>query len=424
MNICMDEIISKYEGLTNSQHEANNALLYTKDNLFITGAAGTGKSFIVNKFKKSEVGKDYPIIASTGAAAVLVGGCTFHSFFGLELMQGHKDDIINKAVNNMKVTMRVGRIDGFILDEISMLPHRALEIANEICQTIRNNTLPWGGIRVVAIGDFYQLPPVSSNNVGKDWAFMGDIWRQSNFKVIQLKEIMRCSDPEFLEILEKIRVGTVDYTVERFFDSHRIPDENQIQFDHKPFLHPRRAVVDSINRKCLESIATPLRTFKTSFSGNQFAIETLKKNLPIPEILELKRGALVMCRCNNSIVGYFNGTIGTIISIDEDFVTIETLDNRRLRIEKFKFQLFDPDGREIASAINIPLSLAYAVTIHKSQGATMDSMLVDLRNLWEPGQAYVALSRLRSSKDLEIIGWDFGSIRTDRNVVDFMKGLL
>lgn len=410
-------------GLTPSQLKADEALYNSGQNLFITGQAGTGKSFVLNRFRRTH-GTDYKVIASTGAAAVLVGGSTFHSFFGLGLMQGRRKDIIQKALDNNKVVMRIGPAKGIILDEISMIPAAALDIANEICQIVRDDTRPWGGIRVIAVGDFFQLPPIAMADGKKDWAFFSKTWADSDFKTVCLEEVVRCEDSAYLEILSKIRKNRVDESVRTFMNSKVVDiNKGKMNFGERPFLHSRRNVVDAFNRQCLDQIPAPLHTSQTTYIGHPHAIESLKKNMPISDVVELKVGAFVMTRVNDVAKRFVNGSVGHVEEIRRGLVVVRMSDGDKVGIEQHEFNLYDPDGKVLATATNYPLCLAYAITIHKSQGTTLDSMMVDLRNLWEPGQAYVALSRLRNPDDLQIVGWDEGSIRTDPYVVNFYNGL-
>ena len=187
--------------LTKSQEEAL-AALNGDSNVFLTGPAGTGKSFLVNYYIAKHNPK-IPVVCSTGAAAVLVGGRTFHSFFGLGTLQDSHEYILAQALANEHLVRRIKYADAIIIDEISMLPGRALNVANLICKTIREQPdMPFGGIRIIAVGDFYQLPPVKSDFDKKiEWAFNSFTWDECKFKCFELKEFMRSSDLEFLAFL-------------------------------------------------------------------------------------------------------------------------------------------------------------------------------------------------------------------------------
>ena len=160
-------------------------------------------------------------------------------------------------------------------------------------------------------------------------------------------------------------------------------------------------------------------TFETEYKGGDMYQKALRQNAPIPEKLNLKREAFVMLRQNDPAGRWVNGSLGYIKSLREDEMEIKLLNGRNVCVPKSRFNMFDADGNEVASALNFPVNLAYAVTIHKAQGATLDKSVVDLRNLWEPGQAYVALSRVRNMADVHVAAWSPGSFKTDPEVEKF-----
>lgn len=407
--------------LTHCQEKAYEALTLTNDNIFLTGVAGSGKSFLIKEFYKKLNLKEFPILASTGAAAVLIGGRTFHSFFGLGIMQGGLEGTIERVLRKRNVLNRIKRIKGFILDEVSMIDKQAFEAAYIISQYARSNhQSPWGGLRVIAVGDFFQLPPVSQKGE-KPWVFNSPYWNRSQFQSQKLSTVIRSEDHEYTTILNQIRMGHITQDVQNFLDRHT--DENY----HDPLkthLFSRRSHVNQFNESRLNEIPEDEIEFPTLYVGSTMAIEQIKKQAPIPETLKLKRGALVMIRVNDPQYRFVNGSVGQIIDMDKNTLTIELKKKGRIvDLEKTKFSLLDGDGNEIAVAENFPINLAYATTIHKSQGATLDDIVCDLRNLWEPGQAYVALSRLRSAQGLQLLGWDTDSIFCDEQVEAFYEKL-
>lgn len=167
------------------------------ENVFITGGAGSGKSFLIRFFLRHIETREFPILASTGTAAVLVGGRTFHNFFGLGIMEGGVEVAVEKASKNRRVVRRLKKVRGFIVDEISMLSGPTLRAAELIARRVRNSDLPWGGLRVVAVGDFAQLPPVErspSARSARRWAFLDPVWTRSGFEIHHLKTQTRCRD--------------------------------------------------------------------------------------------------------------------------------------------------------------------------------------------------------------------------------------
>lgn len=395
------------------------AALQGSNNIFVTGGAGSGKSFLIRHFLSGKDHQEFPVLASTGAAAVLIGGRTFHSFFGLGILEGGVEATIEKAVKNRQVVRRLKKIKGFVVDEVSMLAGSVLHAAELIARRVRESDLPWGGLRVVAVGDFAQLPPVERNQSStRGWAFLDPVWSWSGFETHLLRTQTRCRDEEYMRILAFVRDGLVNEDVRRYLDS-KVGSVAE-SFDGTR-LFPRRDETERFNLNKLDRLTTPLHSFETIYSGDVRAIENLKKHSPIPDLLSLKEGALVMLRQNDPQGRWVNGSTGHVARIQPHSLQVRLLNGRLIELEKSSFSLVDAEGNTTASAVNYPLSLAWATTIHKAQGATLDRMLVNLANLWEPGQAYVALSRLTQGSDLVIEKWDSRSIKVDPNVVRFYR---
>lgn len=414
--------------LTSCQQNALEILNHSDENIFLTGSAGSGKSFLTQQFLKGKDRKLFPVLASTGSAAVLINGRTFHSFFSLGIMQGSLEQVVEKALNSKQTVNRLRKIQGFVLDEVSMISSDALLAAEKICALARKKpNLPWGGVRVIAVGDFSQLPPVSKNSSQKPWAFLSEAWRRSQFRPLILKTLVRSQDEEFLNILNLIRHGEVTSEVLDYLNSRTFEDRQDTI--EAPYFFPFRRQAESVNQKRLQEIDSELFEFPTLYQGNPQAVATLKKNLFLPETLQLKKSAFVMLRINDPAYKYVNGSLGHILEILEDDdkneikLQIQLENSRVVAIEKTKFSIQDADGNDLATAENFPVTLAYATTIHKSQGITVEKMVADLRNLWEPGHAYVALSRLRSGDGLNLLGWDKNSIRVSSEVLEFYKSL-
>jgi len=403
--------------LTTCQQAAYDALV-KGGNIFVTGGAGSGKSFLIRHFMRSLDTKEFPILASTGAAAVLVGGRTFHSFFGLGIMEGGVAATIEKASRNRQVITRLKKIKGFIVDEVSMLSGPTLHAAEIICRRIRGSDVAWGGLRIVAVGDFAQLPPVERSPQAHSWAFLDPVWTFSGFQTQVLKTQTRCRDDEYMRILAQVREGRVTPEVKEYLDKKVLQVPEGFEGTR---LFPRRDQTEMFNTRKLAELDSEEKSFETIYSGDTRAVESLKKNSPLPEVLKLKEGALVMLRQNDPMGRWVNGSTGHVEKIQPHALRVRLLNGRSAELEKVSFSLMNAEGEVIAAALNFPLTLAWASTIHKSQGATLDRMSVNLANLWEPGQAYVALSRLQSGSDLWIEKWDAKSIRVDPRVVQFYR---
>lgn len=395
-------------------------LLQSGENVFLTGGAGCGKSFVIQQFMKKINPKEMPILASTGAAAVLIGGRTFHSFFGLGIMDGGPRETFKKASEDMKLMKRLREIEGVIIDEISMIPSAALEVAESLAQTARESSLPWGGLRVIVVGDFAQLPPVTRTGQKREWSFLSPVWQKSGFQIVELTTSQRSYDKEFLQVLKDVRAGWASPQVRSYLDSKiREHDED----DECTRLFPRRDQSEIFNQKKLSQIPEPEVKIPSIYLGEERLIESLKKNSPVPGELTLRVGCKVLFVQNDANKRWVNGTKGTVVDITPDKITVEKESFRHVTVDKTSFSLQNAEGKTVASVINFPLTLAYATTIHKSQGATLDELWVDLSRLWEPGHAYVALSRLRSGKGLKLLAWNSRSIMTDPQVAQFYKNI-
>lgn len=419
----LPELLSSlHEDLNPGQRRALRYLA-DEDNVFITGGAGTGKSYLLKKFLQRVDVTRLPVLASTGAAAVLIGGRTFHSFFGLGIMEGGAAATIERALKDKRVVKRLRQMRGFVLDEVSMIPGTVLEAAEKIARFSRDNSQPWGGAQVIVVGDFAQLPPVNRELRSRDWAFLNPVWERSNFRSIHLTEMMRSKgQDDFNRILADVRVGKLSDELRALLDWRSVLPEDE-DFDGA-VLYAKKVDVDRINLAKLARLPGESKIFTTEYTGDERAKKIIAAQAPVPEHLELKTNALVMIRQNDPQGRWVNGSLGHVRSMHHDELEVKLLSGGMAYLEKNRFTLLNAEGQETASAKNFPVNLAYAITIHKSQGATLDRIVVSLRQLWEPGQAYVALSRVRSSEGLMIDGWDAKSIFADPQVEKFHAGLI
>lgn len=404
--------------------EQQNALetLRSGENVFLTGGAGVGKSTVIKELIEDLSPKEMPVLASTGAAAVLMGGRTFHSFFGIGIMEGGPAATFERASKNTKLMKRLGQVEGVIIDEISMIPGQALEVAERLAAKARGSELPWGGMRMITVGDFAQLPPVQRGAGPKDWSFLNSSWEKTHFIKMELNINQRVREHDreslFIEILNKIRRGQIDALVADFLNEHtKTHDEDS----SGTRLFPRREQSEAFNQKKLNEINEAAVEFPSIYLGDEKEIEALKRNLPVPEKVVLKLGCEILFLKNDPQKRWVNGTRGRVVSIEQEYLKIEKRGGREVKVEKTQFSMLDAEGQVKASAIQFPVALAYATTIHKSQGATLDELWCDLSALWEPGQGYVALSRLRESSGLHIVRWSPSSFKVDRQVANFLS---
>ncbi len=422
MNTFLPELFASMYKDLNEDQDAAMRMLHGGGNVFVTGGAGTGKSYLMQQCLKGTDRDLIPVLASTGAAAVLIGGRTIHSFFGLGILEGGADATLERALKDRRVVRRLKKANAIVIDEISMIPGEVLSLAERIACEARRSVEPWGGLKIIAVGDFAQLPPVNRFSRNKDWAFLSQVWERSQFQNIQLNKVMRAQeDQHYCEVLGDIRQGVVSDRVRTLLNARSLDDA--YDFPHATVLYARKMDVERINMGKLMELDGDIHSFESEYTGGDRYLNTLKKNSPVPEILKLKIGAFVMVRQNDPKGRWVNGSLGYVKAVSKEEITIELISGREVEIAKTSFGYLDADGKEVASVKNFPLSLAWAVTIHKAQGATLDRAVVSIKALWEPGQAYVALSRVRSADTLMIDGWDEESIFSDPQVTAFHASL-
>jgi hypothetical protein len=390
-------------------------------NCFISGVAGSGKSTVVNEFRRG-AGAQYDVVASTGLAALLVSGRTFHSFFGLGILEGGPQKAIERAVRNRKVQERVLNCDGVIIDEISMISGELFCCADEICRAITGNKdAPWGGVKIIAVGDFAQLPPISKdkNKIRPDFAFHSRSWMLSDFQNFFFTKVHRTADIDYLSVLNEVRNGkltqrNIEWLKSKCTDN---PPEDI------PHLLPRRSQVDSFNRKKLADLPGTAVAIETTYQGDEKLCLRLLEDAPIPKTLYLKPGALVIMRANDSAGRWVNGSVVTIKKIAEEVITVIDTSGRELMVEKFEYKILGDDREVIALVRNFPMTLGWAMTIHKSQGCTLDAGVIDLGGLFDYGQGYVALSRFKSPGNLYIRAFNRDSILASSEVMEFYRSI-
>lgn len=397
-------------------------ILAGENNVFLTGGAGTGKSTVISEFIKNR--ESVAVLASTGTAAILLGGRTVHSFFGLGIMEGGADAVVERAVKHRGIVQRLRKTKTVLIDEVSMIGASELACAEKIARKARANSAPWGGLRVVVIGDFAQLPPVVRAAPGSEperpWCFLSEAWRDSLFDPVVLKEIVRSRDSDWNRILGELRWGEMEEASYEVLRSRVRPVPLEFQGTR---LFARRAQVESLNQERLKTLPGSAREYPTIYMGNAQRVDELKRNAPIPEILVLKPGALVMFRQNDPDYKFVNGTLGRVVKLQDQQIEVELLSGKTVELKSTTYSLLDAEGQVLASATNFPLNLAWACTIHKAQGATLDRVHADLRGVWEHGQSYVALSRVRSVEDLTLEGVTPRSFLLDPQVTGFYRSL-
>jgi ATP-dependent exoDNAse (exonuclease V) alpha subunit len=345
-------------------------ILAGENNVFLTGGAGTGKSTVISEFIKNR--ESVAVLASTGTAAILLGGRTVHSFFGLGIMEGGADAVVERAVKHRGIVQRLRKTKTVLIDEVSMIGASELACAEKIARKARANSAPWGGLRVVVIGDFAQLPPVVRAAPGSEperpWCFLSEAWRDSLFDPVVLKEIVRSRDSDWNRILGELRWGEMEEASYEVLRSRVRPVPLEFQGTR---LFARRAQVESLNQERLKTLPGSAREYPTIYMGNAQRVDELKRNAPIPEILVLKPGALVMFRQNDPDYKFVNGTLGRVVKLQDQQIEVELLSGKTVELKSTTYSLLDAEGQVLASATNfIHCRCSYSLTQCTSFGNT------------------------------------------------------
>ena len=415
-------------------------ILKTGANIFLTGEPGAGKTHTINTYvnylRDSEV--EVAITASTGIAATHIGGMTIHSWSGIGIRKKLDKYDLDKIATSEYVAKRVSRAKVLVIDEVSMLSPSTIDMVDAVCREVRNDSSAFGGLQVVFVGDFFQLPPIVKNiSIGKQdentkneynqdlfidkinskiFAYESDAWARTKPVICYLSEQYRQDDDIFLSILSSIRSNTFDEDMFTHIENRKIEKENIPKNLLKLFSH--NVDVDRVNDTELSKIEDQKEFFTMQSKGRDVIVATLKKGCLSPEILNLKVGAEVMCTKNNQKDGYVNGTLGTVIGFQPGsrFPIIKTRNGRKITIEPAEW-VVEENGKVKASISQIPLRLAWAITVHKSQGMSLDEAVMDLSSVFEYGQGYVALSRVRRLSGLHLLGWNQKAFQVHPNIL-------
>lgn len=395
-------------------------ILKTGRNVFITGPAGSGKTHLLNSYidylKKNEI--DAGVTASTGIAATHMGGTTIHSWAGIGIAAYMTENDIMGLAEKSYLRKRFDRVKVLIIDEISMLHHFRFDLVNSVLKGMKGNDLPFGGIQVVLCGDFFQLPPVTkAGDPETRFVYQSDAWKEGMFTVCYLSEQHRHKDSEVLSILNEIRRGDVSDDAREKLKSRHKKKAAHIE-PTRLFTH--NTDVDTLNHDELDRLESgESADYMMASKGREQLVALLKKSCLAPEVLRLKVGARVMCVKNNFDEGYVNGTLGVVVSCkrDQDPV-IRTAKGDRITIERATWSI-EEDGKVKAEISQYPLRLAWAITVHKSQGMSLDAVEVDLSKSFEPGMGYVALSRVRTLDGLTILGINEKALEVHNEVLEF-----
>jgi ATP-dependent DNA helicase PIF1 len=391
----------------------------TGANVFLTGEPGSGKTHTVNRYVEylRSHGIEPAITASTGIAATHIGGMTIHSWSGISIKDKLSPQELDHIVKKSYIEKRIKKTNVLIIDEISMLAASTLSMVELICRKVKESKKPFGGLQVILVGDFFQLPPISREGNTSRFAFESEAWTALDPLVCYISEQHRQDDLEFLSVLNAMRSG-------EFEDEHysHIQSRMRQQPDNslgitKLFSH--NVDVDRINSVELDKISSREINFQMTSDGPNKLVETLKKGCISPETLSLKVGAVVMFTKNNPKAGFVNGTLGKVVGFDKEsgYPMIRTENGQSIKAEPMDWSV-EENGVALATVTQIPLRLAWAITIHKSQGMSLDAAIMDLSTVFEYGQGYVALSRVRRLSGLYLLGCNNHALLVHPDIIE------
>ncbi|MBR4219342.1 MAG: helix-turn-helix domain-containing protein [Bacteroidales bacterium] len=423
----------------NKQQLAKELIEKTTTNLFISGKAGTGKTRFLKQISESRV-KRMVVLSPTGVAAINAGGSTIHSFFRFDqsffVPGSHQDYPIKK--DHLKL---IQNLELIVIDEVSMVRADLLDRIDDALRHYRKNDMPFGGVQMLLIGDMLQLPPIDkdakailSEHYDSLHFFQSHAYKQSQFSIVVFDKVFRQENQDFVELLNRVRIGKVTGHDMSILNSRCQEGFEPNMNEGYVFIYTHNRDVEQFNQKNLSSIAAGDTEYVAEVTG-----KFPNKAFPTDEHLSLKKNAQVMFIKNSS--DYFNGLLGMVESLEEDSVVVRRMDNNEMvtveptEWENIEYNLTEKevqedDGRTsmkkvvdktvVGSFKQLPLKLAWAFTVHKSQGQTFDKVALDLHRAFEPGQVYVALSRCRSLEGLVLLRqlnrW---SIKTDEEAVKF-----
>lgn len=385
-------------------------------NVYLTGEAGTGKTYVLNTYIRHLRKRHIPvaITASTGIAATHLDGVTIDSWSGLGIRETVTEEDLREMSHKHHLLRRLQTTKVLIIDEISMIAGKRFDAIDQILrhlkgvpsgttlQGVPSGTPPFGGLQVILCGDLFQLPPVTKDKRPIDFIFHAGAWNDLHLKTCYLKEPRRHRDPELIRILRDIRQNRVSADTRAVL--LRILNHPPPPALSPTKLYTHNIDVDMINEQHIQALHGEPHTYYMTQLGPEKLTTMMKKSCLAPPRLELKKDALVMFVRNNYEQGYVNGTMGTIIGFtDTDDPVVKTYDGKKITVGPSQWTIME-DEKIVAEITQHPLRPAWAITVHKSQGMTLDAAQIDLSKSFVPGMGYVALSRVKSIRGLQLLG--------------------
>ena len=389
-------------------------ILKSGKNVFITGSAGTGKTYLLNEYTQYlKERRVYPtVVAPTGIAASHLGGQTIHSFFALGIRESIDEGYVDFLLDKKYLKSRFSKLKLLIIDEVSMISPELFSSMDLILRGFKGTDVPFGGVQVVISGDFFQLPPISKVPKEKRFAWQSPVWKALDLQTCYLQEKFRQDDDRLIGVLDDIRSGDISASSEELLASRH---EKELSITTPTKLYTHNVDVDRINLAELAKLKGEPKLFVCETKGSEKNIEKIFKSSLVLEELALKKGAVVIFIKNNLEAGYVNGTTGTVLSFSpiDNMPIVRTTEGLKIKLDLEDWSLENDSGKVTATVSQVPLRLAWAITIHKSQGMTLDAAEIDLSKTFETGQGYVALSRIKNIDGLRLMGLNTMALRVD-----------
>ncbi len=413
-------------------------ILDTNANIFLTGSAGSGKTYLVSEWA-NQTHKNVALTATTGIAAVNLGGETIHRLLGIGIASrpfeagkilGKWDKIKSSSTPWDKLRWKTMQaLDTIIIDEVSMLRRDQFELIDIVLAGIKEISIPFGGVQMVLTGDFLQLPPVVDDDAAKlfkdlkePYCFQSDIWKQSGIRSYNLTTNYRQGDGAFLSALEKLRVGIMTDEINAMLESRL---NAKLETDLEPVkLFSHKYKVEEENFNCLKKLPHDKILSEAEYTGKPYDIEILKKDCPADANLYFCEGAQIMMLTNDHAGMWANGTMGIIEKADPLMVKLSNGNTVEVEPNVWERTAYQVKGEDVVKVVlatmrQYPIKLSWATTLHKSQGLTLDFVEMDLSSCFSVGQAYVGLSRVKTLEGLKLSGWNKKSVMADPEVLKF-----
>lgn len=417
------------ESNLNEKQKLAYCLMAQGKNVFITGGAGTGKSFCIQKFRSAYNGDRIIAMTSlTGVSALAVKGTTIHSYLGIGLGTGSIGALSTNILKKQYLRKRWRQLQTLIIDEISMMDHELFDKLEEIARRVRDCGKPFGGIQLIVSGDFLQLPTIGKHK----FCFDAESWDKCITNTVYLTEIIRQKDELFQKCLNNVRIGNITEEVKEILESRVNFDLTNEHGILPTQFFATNADVDEINEEELDKLAEDGREFfeyemkvdvYQFIKNRDYVVTKYIKDCPAVDKLQLCVGAQVMLLHNLDInSGLINGSRGVVTKFVENKPMVKFLNGVETIIDYHVWEI-EQDDQKLMSITQVPLRLGYAFTIHKCQGTTLNYAIVDLSNCFTFGMCYVALSRVRSLNGLSIRGIEFDRIQAHPLAVQYYKNL-